>query len=71
MIIDSAWGERMALLVELMQLSPHKPMKKLQWEAMKYFPLYYTESQRSWMSSKTALKAAERLIKQEDLHELH
>lgn len=66
-MIDCDWGRRMNLLVELMQLSPNKRMKKLQREALKYYPLYYTESIRNWMSYKIGLHAAERLNRLEGL----
>jgi len=67
MYIDCDWGRRMETLVELMQLCPHKSMKKLQREAMKYYPLYYTESKRAWMSVKTSFHAADILNKREGL----
>lgn len=64
-IVDCDWNKRMTLLVELMQLRPDKPMKKLQREAMKYYPLHYTASQRLWLSYKTAMHAADILNKKE------
>jgi len=68
MIIDCDWGKRMVLLVELMQREPDKSMKKLQREAMKYYPLYYTQSIRAWMSWRIAFIAADKLNKQEGLY---
>jgi hypothetical protein len=67
--IDAGWHNRMELLIELMQLSPRKPMRKLQREALKYYPLYYTETQRKWMSFWTAQEAAHRLNEREGLYD--
>lgn len=67
-IYDVDWGKRMDLLVELMQLEPHKPMKKLQREALKYYPLYRDECIRAWMSWHVACKAADRLNKKEGIY---
>lgn len=68
-MIDSAYGQRMELLVELMQISPNKPMKKLQWEALKFYPLYYKESIRWWMGWRIAARAADILNKREGLYD--
>jgi len=66
-MIDCDWNKRMNILTELMQLKPDGKMKKLQREALKYYPLYYTESIRAWMSFRIAFIAAERLNKIEGL----
>ena len=67
MLFDADYNKRMELLVSLMRLDPHKSMKKLQREALKYYPLYYNNFIRLWMSSKTAGRAAEILNKEEGL----
>jgi len=67
MIVDVDHAKRMELLVSLMRLEPDKSMKKLQREALKYYPLYYNNSIRMWMGSNIAMKAAEILNKEEGL----
>ena len=67
MIVDVDHAKRMELLVSLMRLEPDKSMKKLQREALKYYPLYYNNSIRMWMGSYIAMKAAEILNKEEGL----
>lgn len=66
---DTAYLARMEFLVELMQLCPKKPMRKLQWEALKYYPLYYKANVRRWMSWRTAFRAADMLNKKEGLYD--
>lgn len=66
---DTAFLDRIELLLELMQIEPDKPMKKLQWEALKYYPLYYTANIRRWMSWKTASYAADLANKREGLYD--
>ena len=51
--------DRLCLLAELMQMSPDKPVRKLQREALKAYPLTGTEAVRSWMSMRTAFAAAD------------
>ena len=58
-MFDLDYLARMKLLYELTQKSPKKPMRKLQREALKYYPLYYKENQRAWLSTKTAFKCFE------------
>ena len=67
-ITDVDWGKRMELLLDLMHRSPHTKMRKLQWEALKYYPLYYVSSIRNWMSTAIAFKAADLLNEQEGLN---
>ena len=40
MICDTDYWPRMELLYQLTQRSPNKPMRKLQRESLKYYPLY-------------------------------
>ena len=58
-MFDLDYLDRMELLYKLTQKSPNKPMRKLQREALKYYPLYYKENQRDWLSTKTAFKCFE------------
>jgi len=58
-MFDLDYLERMRLLYELTQKSPKKSMRKLQREALKYYPLYHKENQRAWLSIKTAFKCFE------------
>jgi hypothetical protein len=55
-MFDSDYLDRMKLLYELAQKSPKKPMRKLQREALKYYPLYHVKNQRAWLSTDTAFK---------------
>lgn len=57
MSFDTDYTRRLYLFAELLQRFPHRKTRKLQREALKYYPLYYTESVRRWMSSKIAKKA--------------
>jgi len=59
MICDTDYWPRMELLYQLTQRSPNKPMRKLQRESLKYYPLYYQETQKTWLSTKTAFKCFE------------
>ena len=59
MIADYDYWPRLQLLYQLTQKSPDRPMRKLQREALKYYPLYYKETQRAWLSTKTAFKCFE------------
>ncbi len=68
-ILDCDWGRRMDMLVVLMQQNPKKKMKKLQAEALKYYPLYYNSSIRNWMSWRTANIAADHQNKREGLYD--
>lgn len=69
MIYDTAFHNRVELLLELMELRPNKSMKKLQWEALKFYPLHYKASIRYWMSWKIAAYAADIKNKREGLYE--
>ena len=69
MIYDTDFLNRIELLIDLMQKEPRKPMKKLQWEALKFYPLHYTASIRHWMSWKIAAYAADILNQREGLYE--
>ena len=55
-MFDLDYLERMKFLYELTLKSPSKPMRKLQRTALKHYPLYFKENQRSWLSTKTAFK---------------
>ncbi len=56
---DYDYGTRLRLLAELMEASPDKKVRDLQREALKYYPIYSTESIRHWMSIRTAFLAAD------------
>jgi hypothetical protein len=56
---DYERGTRLAWLCELMEHSPNKPVRKLQWEALKYYPVASKELIRDWMKLKTAFQAAD------------
>lgn len=66
---DVDFHARLELLADLMKRSPNKRMKKLQWEALKYYPLYFTASIRHWMSARVASMAADILNKRENLYD--
>lgn len=55
-MFDLDYWPRLELLYELAQVSPNKPMRKLQFEALKYYPLKHKENKRAWLSIKTAFK---------------
>ena len=59
MTVDTEFHRRLELLAELMIASPNKRMKSLQWEALKYYPLYHRECIRSWMTMRIAFLAAD------------
>lgn len=59
MSIDVDYHRRLELLAELMIQNPHRRMKKLQREALKYYPLYYKENIRHWMGFRTAFRASD------------
>lgn len=59
MAVDSDWHRRLHLLAELMVDNPTSNMKRLQREALKYYPLASTEAIRNWMSWYTAFAAAD------------
>ena len=65
MSIDADRHQRLLLLRDLAIASPNKSMKKLQREALKYYPLGGKEMIRNWMSYKTA-EAAVALITEDD-----
>jgi hypothetical protein len=58
MAIDADYGKRLKLLAELMDQDPKKPVRELQAECLKYYPLASVEAQRNWLSMKTAFAAA-------------
>lgn len=58
---DLGYHDRFNLLCELMRLYPNSKMRKLQKEALRYYPLTSIEGQRQWLSMATAWKAADRL----------
>jgi hypothetical protein len=57
--VDTAYHDRLKLLAELMVLSPNKPMRKLQREALKYYPVDSKELQRHLLGISYAFKAAD------------
>jgi hypothetical protein len=69
MTIDTDYSKRMELLTQLMNLNPHKPIKKLQREALKYYPLHYKESIRMWMGWRVAAQAADILNQQQGIYD--
>jgi len=56
---DAHFADRIRWLAELMIISPYKPMKKLQREALKLYPLYHKEANRHWLSWRTAFQASD------------
>ena len=66
-IIDYDYNTRMGLLIELMELDSNKPVRKLLKECLSYYPLYYTSTQRHWLSIDTAFKAADIIQKRNGL----
>lgn len=63
MTCDVDYGSRLKLLSELMETDPDKPVKKLQREALKYYPLFNPHAIKHWLSYKVAFEAAEILNK--------
>jgi len=59
MSIDTDYHNRLDWLAELMLLNPKSRVKRLQREALKYYPLSSKEAIRNWMSWRTAFDAAE------------
>ena len=59
MSIDSDFHKRLELLADLMEVSPNKKVKTLQWEALKYYPLGGKEAIRNWMTMRVAFLAAD------------
>jgi hypothetical protein len=59
MSVDVDYHKRLTWLAELMLIDPKKPVKKLQKEALKYYPLSSKEAIRNWMSWKTAFAACD------------
>lgn len=59
MSVDTDYHERLTWLAELMVIDPKKSVKKLQREALKYYPLFHKEAVRHWMSWRTAFAAAD------------
>lgn len=60
---DFDWGRRLRWLAELMTKNPDKAVRKLQWEALKYYPLASKEGIRGWMTMRIAFLAADILNK--------
>ena len=56
-IHDYGYSERMDWLIELIKLREGREPRKLLKEALNMYPLYYTNSQRQWLSMKTYNKA--------------
>ena len=58
---DYERGHRLELLADLMECERNhkKPVRKLQWEALKYYPLHSTELIRDWLKIKTGFVAAD------------
>jgi len=56
-IHDYGYSERMNWLIELIELRGNKSPRKLLKEALNMYPLYYTSTQRSWLSINTYNKA--------------
>ena len=66
---DYDYGTRLRLLADLMHRSPNKPVRKLQREALKYYPLSGKEAIRNWMKIATAFDAAEVLNRRLGLYD--
>lgn len=60
---DYEFGARVALLAELMKISPNKKVRDLQRTALKFYPLQSKEAIRNWMSVRIAFIAADILTK--------
>ena len=56
-IYDCGYSERMNWLIELIKLRGDREPRKLLKEALNMYPLYYTSTQRSWLSINTYNKA--------------
>jgi len=56
---DYDFGRRLEWLAELMTLYPKKLVRKLQWEALKYYPLASQPGIRGWMTLRVAFMAAD------------
>lgn len=59
MSIDADFHKRLELLADLMEQDPNKKMRKLQREALKYYPLHYKECIRGWMKIRIGFLAAD------------
>ena len=66
MSIDADYGSRIHLLMDLMVQDPNKPVRKLQWEALKYFPIASKEGIRKWMLLATAFRASDMLNQKQE-----
>jgi hypothetical protein len=65
MSVDADWHKRLNWLADLMIQDPDKMVRKLQWEALKYYPLHYKECIRGWMKMRIAFLAADLIIARE------
>jgi hypothetical protein len=59
MSIDTDYHNRLDWLAELMLQNPKSRVRRLQKEALNYYPLGSKEAIRNWMSWRTAFAAAE------------
>lgn len=66
MSIDADFSPRLNWLSELMVQDPDKSVRKLQWEALKYYPLSCTEGIRTWMTMRIAFLAADILTRKQE-----
>ena len=57
---DNDYDARLELLWDLMEVSPHKPVRKLLLESLKYYPLQSIFLQRHWLSMRTAFACCDR-----------
>jgi hypothetical protein len=67
MSIDTDYHNRLDWLAELMLQNPKSRVRRLQREALKYYPLSSKEAIRNWMSWRTAFAAAELANRMEGL----
>lgn len=58
-MIDADYHPRLKLLAELMEQNPESKVRDLQRECLKYYPLHYQATQRSWLGIRTAFAAAD------------
>ena len=59
MACDYEFRTRLEFLADLMEIGPDKPMRKLQREALKYYPVSSQELTRFWLSRRVAFLAAD------------
>lgn len=66
MSIDADFNLRLNCLADLMIVDPDKFVRRLQWEALKYYPLSSKEGIRGWMTVRIAFLASDLLTKREE-----